>query len=175
MPNTIPVKSFVSLLALMNATVCSDTGVSAEAQAVGRQVADMIEHIEQSKALCGAKNEAISQLFALADEYANDESVTISDETITMVKSFLRVLPVEIELPEFSVEPKGNISLDWTESRYRRFILSVGSSNRFAFAWLDGTNSGYGVENFDGLQIPKRIVDGITAITRNGYASFPVV
>jgi hypothetical protein len=45
-------------------------------------------------------------------------------------------------------------------------------NNRFAFAWLDGTRTGRGVENFDGEKIPQRIFDGITAIIKNGNASF---
>ena len=90
---------------------------------------------------------------------------------VLQAKSFLRTLPDGVSLPEFSIEPDGSISLDWIESRDRLFSLSIGENNRLAYAWLDGTNKGHGVENFDGQQIPKRILDGITLIIPNGNAS----
>jgi len=126
----------------------------------------------KSPALFEAKADAISRLLALADEYSSRKINPVHPSAISMAESFLRALPGGVSLPEFSVEPDGSISLDWIESRDRLFSLSVGQNNRFAYAWLDGTNKGHGVENFDGLRIPKRLLDGITTIVRNGNASF---
>jgi hypothetical protein len=100
-----------------------------------------------------------------------DESPSVDPCAIFTAESFLRALPDGIALPEFSIEPDGSISLDWIESRNRLISISVGMNNRLAYAWLDGTNKGHGVENFDGQQIPKRLIDGITTILRNGNAS----
>ncbi|HEV7928092.1 MAG TPA: hypothetical protein VGR14_22260 [Verrucomicrobiae bacterium] len=110
-------------------------------------------------------------MLALASEYASDNTTSVDPCAIVIAQGFLRALPEGVALPEFSVEPGGSISLDWIESRSRLFSLSIGGNHRFAYAWLDGTNKGHGVESFDGQQIPERLLDGITAIVRNGNAS----
>jgi hypothetical protein len=113
-----------------------------------------------------AKADAVSRLKALVDEFKTDETITIHPCAVSTAERFLRALPQGVALPEFSVEPDGSISLDWMESRNRLFSISVGQNDRFACAWLDGTNKGHFVEKFDGQKIPKRIIDGITAIVK---------
>ena len=85
-------------------------------------------------------------------------------------EAFVRALPIGVPLPEFAPEPDGSVSLDWIQSRTRKFSLSVGRSQRLAYAWLDGTDSGHGVATFDGSIIPPRIIEGIFAIAKNGHA-----
>jgi citrate lyase beta subunit len=131
-----------------------------------------VKSIEQSPALFGAKAEAISRLAVLASECGPDEKTSVHPAAVSLAESIVRALPDGISLPEFSAAPDGSISLDWIESRHRLFSLSVGVNHRVAFAWLDGTNRGHGVESFDGQQIPKRVLDGITAIVKNGNPSF---
>ena len=79
------------------------------------------------------------------------------------VKCFLRALPDRVPLPEISPEPDGSVSLDWTQSRNRLFSVSVSGSNRLAYAWVDGTDSGHAVVRFDGQSIPLPILQGIKA------------
>ena len=73
-------------------------------------------------------------------------------------------------LPEFAPEPDGSISLDWIQSRARLYSLSIGHSNRLAYAWLDGADKGHGVVHFDGQNVPPRVLDGIKHIVGHGYA-----
>jgi hypothetical protein len=91
----------------------------------------------------------------------------ISPIALENAERFLRGLPNDLPLPECSPEPDGSISLDWMVSRYRRFTLSVGSSNRLAYAWLDGTDSGHAVDRFDGASVPRRILSAIESIVDN--------
>lgn len=86
----------------------------------------------------------------------------------------MRVLPGYVPLPEFAPEPDGSVSLDWTESRHRRFTLSIGGSNRVAYAWLDGADKGHGVVRFDGTSIPPRVLEGIGSIVNHGNTPFRV-
>lgn len=119
-----------------------------------------------------AKIDAILRLKALVEEYAGDETITIHPSSVSTAESFLRALPDGISLPEFSVEPDGFISMDWIAARDRVFSMSIGADGRFACAWIDGTSEGHCVENFNGQTIPKRIIDGITAIMGSEYAAF---
>jgi hypothetical protein len=53
------------------------------------------------------------------------------------------------------------------------FTLSIGTSNRLAFAWIDGSEKGHAVASFDGEKIPQKIIEGITAIMNTPtYACF---
>ena len=148
------------------ANFCSEPAPRSQGLPVEAKRNSAREFTMQPQAHFGAKDDAISRLRALVEEYATDEIITIHPRAVSTAKRFLRILPDGVSLPEFSVEPDGSISLDWIESRNRLFSLSIGPYNRFACAWLDGTNKGYFVENFDGQEIPKRIIDGITAIVK---------
>jgi hypothetical protein len=82
----------------------------------------------------------------------------------------VRALPDNIPLPEFTPEPDGSISLDWIRSRNRVVSLSIGQSNRLAYAWLDGADRGHTVVHFDGQNVPSRVLNDIKAIAGRGYA-----
>ena len=83
----------------------------------------------------------------------------------------IRALPPGVPLPEVAPEPDGAISLDWIRSRNNLFSLTVGSGDRLAFAWLDGSDTGHGVVRFDGQVVPKRILQGIDEIMRHATAA----
>lgn len=153
------------------------TAISAEAADIRRSACVVVESGERSHALFGEKSGAISELQALARECAaagwDGESATGLDPiAVRTALNFIRALPSNIPLPEFAPEPDGSVSLDWITSRYRRFTLSIGASSRLAYAWLDGTDKGHGVANFDGSNIPPRVLEGIRSISNNAAASF---
>lgn len=99
-------------------------------------------------------------------------SERISEEALINAAAFIRALPVGIPIPEFASEPDGMISLDWITSHRRVFSVSIGTSRRLAFAWLDGTDTGHGVARFDGAAIPRKILDGILQIIDHGNPTF---
>lgn len=152
------------------------TAVSAEALAVRESAIAVVETAERSHALFGGKAAAISQIWALADECAeagwNGEGAEPIDQLAASIAAdFVRALPDGFPLPEFAPEPDGSISLDWIQSWHRLFSLSVGSTNRVAYAWLDGADKGHGVARFDGTRIPPRVLQGIQSIVNHGGAS----
>jgi hypothetical protein len=154
----------------------SGSGVSAEAAAVRHSARAVVESVERSQALFGGKAAAISDLIALANECAEpgwdgEAAAAIDPGAVAAAENFVRILPEPVPLPEFAPEPDGSVSLDWMHSRYRRFTVSVGGSNRLAFAWLDGTDKGHGVARFDGETIPARILQGIQSIMNHGNSS----
>jgi len=170
MPEIIPITGDMEWLAPIRAMAGGSNAVSAEAQAVREMAANAVRFVEQSRALFGAKAEAIARLLSLANEY-QAEQATLDLSSVALAERFLHALPDDFPLPEFSVEPDGVISLDWIESCHRLFSLSMNPSGRFAYAWLDGTDKGHGVARFDGRQVPRRILEGIAAIFKNGTAT----
>jgi hypothetical protein len=113
---------------------------------------------------------AISDIGAMAMEcsapgWDGEAAEPISTVAVVRGTKLVRALPDGFELPEFAPEPDGSISLDWIQSRNRLFSVSVGASDRLAYAWLDGTDRGHGVTGFDGDRVPPVILGLISGIT----------
>lgn len=152
------------------------SAVSPEAGEVRKAAAGLVLSVERSESLFGEKAAAISRLSALVNECAEPDwdgngAAPVNPYAHMNAEIFLRTLPEGIPLPEFAIEPDGCISLDWIKSRNCLFSLSVGTNNRLAFAWLDGTDKGHGVARFDGRQVPARVLEGIAAVAGYGNTS----
>ena len=157
----------------MQALAGGKTAVSPEACSVRKAATKIVESIERSVALFGEKAGALSRLAALATEcmqagWDGADAVAIDPLAVLMARRFLRLLPEGVPLPEFAPEPDGSISLDWIRSRNCLFSLSIGRSNRLAYAWLDGADRGHGVARFDGQNIPARVFEGINGVMGYG-------
>ncbi len=162
--------------AALNAFAEAGSAVSDDALSLNRAVKGVIKSAEGSQALFGNKAAALSQLNLLAceseeqnwDGYGSSGMNPLARQN---TENFVRALPDSIPIPEFGVEPDGSISLDWIKSKHLMFSLSIGPSDRIAFAWLDGTDSGHAVARFDQRIIPMRILDGIQATLRDESAT----
>jgi hypothetical protein len=149
------------------------TAVSSEAEIVREAASKVIKNSEASQWGFGVKAMAISEIFKVADEceendWDGDQAMPIKDSFVGKTVAFIRALPDGVPMPEPSPEPDGCISLDWIETRHRLFSLSIGSSGRIAYAWIDGADGGHGVARFDGSTIPPRILQGIQSIVTHG-------
>jgi hypothetical protein len=80
-------------------------------------------------------------------------------------------LPDGLPLPEIGAEPDGAVALEWINSRYRRLSLSVGNDSSLVYAWLDGTKKGHSVTDFDGVQLPERLLTEVRRIMSPSSAS----
>jgi hypothetical protein len=151
------------------------TALSREASVVSDAATEFVKLAERSEALSGDKNAVLSDLATLSTEYADwgwdgDNAAPIDPVAMFFVKRFIRALPDDIPMPELAPDPDGSISLDWSESGYRLFSMSVGPSNRLAFAWLDGADKGYATAQFDGVVIPSLVLDQIRKLAVNGHS-----
>jgi hypothetical protein len=176
MPEPVFAIGVLAGYSVLYAATRGGAAVSREAQAVQETALAVVETAELSHALFGEKSAAISQIWALASEciepgWDGDEAQPLERLAATIAAEFIRVLPDDVPLPEFAPEPDGSISLDWIRSRHRLFSLSIGSTNRLAYAWLDGTDKGHAVARFDGTKIPVRVLEGILSIVNDGNAS----
>ncbi len=176
MPEPVLAIGFIAGCSALYGAARSGSAVSSEARDVQRSVIAVVETAERSHALFGDKAAAISQIWALANEcseggWDGEEAEPISRVAASLAADFVRALPAGVPLPEFAPEPDGSVSLDWIQSRNRLFSVSVGTNNRLAYAWLDGTDRGHGVARFDGQTVSRRILDGISGIVNHGGAS----
>lgn len=174
MHRIVPVVGLSGHLALQ-ALAGGGSAISPEARAVHEAATKVVKLTEESLALFGEKATALSQLSALEAECAEQGwdgagATPMDPIAISLARRFVRALPDGIPLPEFAPEPDGSISVDWIASRTRLFSLSIGHSNRLAYAWLDGADKGHGVAGFDGRNVPPRVLDDIKHIVGHGYA-----
>ena len=118
--------------------------------------------------LDATKASILFQLQALVAECARsgwdaNEAEPISKSAALRAADFIRALPEGFPLPELAPEPDGSISFDWVRSRRRLLSLSVGTSDRLPYAWVDGGDHGHAVVIFDGKNIPSDILERVTA------------
>lgn len=147
----------------------SGSAISREAVASQQAMADVVKSTESSRALFGRKAGGILALKDMAYECADDGwdgdgACGLSRSAVANAIDFLKALPESLPLPECAPEPDGSVSFDWEVSRHRRFMISVGESDRLAYAWMDGTDRGHAVARFDGFSIPDRILRSLESI-----------
>jgi hypothetical protein len=147
----------------------SGSAVSDEAAAIQQTKRDIASYTEQSYALFGNKDGVISSICELEVECADPDWDGYGAEGVSMraaitARDFIKVLPEGVLMPEVSVEPDGSISLDWIKSPHCLFSVSIGSTERLAYAWMDGTDRGHGVARFDFECIPPKILQGIYSV-----------
>ena len=147
------------------------SAVSSEAGHVRAYAERIIGHVESSAALFGGRMGVIAALRDLADSHAEagwdgDQALPVNPAAIELAVDFVRALPDDCQMPEVGVEPDGAVSLDWLPSRHSMLSISFsGSSDRLAFAWLDGTDRGSAVARFDRQVVPPRLAQAIDAAT----------
>ncbi len=152
-----------------------DSAVSDESKVTHDALSALRRSEEASQALFGKKATAISEIWSLVNDSAEPDWDSAGADPVERLAAFravevIRALPSTVPLPEVAGEPDGSISLDWILSRNQLFSLSIGVGDRLAYAWLDGSNRGHGVDRFDGVTVPARILQGIHEILRHGHA-----
>jgi len=146
-----------------------NNGVSSFAGDLVDVFSRVVYETERSEVLFGDKSVVISKIWELyfnCSSANRDESGTepVSLSAAETAQNFIKALPRGMPLPEVAVEPDGNIALDWIQSRTQILSLSVGKSNRLAYAWLNGANSGRGVVVFNGDVVSGTILEAINGI-----------
>lgn len=150
----------------------SGSAVSLEAVAAKEYASVVLDHVESSWALFGKKEEIIHRIREFGIECAEADwdgfgAEPVSQNALERAELFIRSLPESISMPEVSVEPDGDISFDWHPTGAKTFSVSAGPSDRFAYAWFDGTDRGHAVARSRNGEVPTRILEEILRITSN--------
>jgi hypothetical protein len=169
MPEPVLALSLMAGYAFLQPMTRQGTAMSSMAERVCFNAIKMTESVERSVALFGPKADALEQLYSVAMECSTPDwdgygAEAVNPEALDRAERFLRSLPEGFPLPEFSVEPDGAISFDWLPTRTRNFSLSIGGSDRIAYAWLDGTDRGHAVARSLSGEVPDRILQELSRI-----------
>lgn len=117
-----------------------------------------------------ALEDALDRLYDLAAECAEADwdgygAEAVSQSAVERSERFIRRLPEDLPLPEISVEPDGEIALDWSPTQTQTFSVSIGTTDQMACAWVNGTEHGHVVVSSTNGEIPWRILQEIQCIT----------
>jgi hypothetical protein len=130
------------------------TSASYSSQGVGQEAVKISELLRRFR-VDRKKEKALDDLYeafseACMPEWDGHGACRASLESYANAKQFIEVLPVDLPLPEFAVDPDGEISLEWYRSPRRVFSVSMGSGASLSYAGLFGPNRVHGSETFDG-------------------------
>ena len=138
-------------------------GVSEGARQIGAIAREIFNDCSQS--ISGQKDESIQELYSLSKECSDAnwdgfDASPINMESFIEAQRFIYALPTTIAEPEVSVDPDGEISLEWYLEPRRVFSVSIGKRNEVTYAGLFGINKSNGKEYF-GDEIPKTILENL--------------
>lgn len=170
MPEPVLATALMAGYALLQPLARGSSAMSAEALRLADDASAVLATAESSFALFGARAEVLSQLAKVAAGASTEDwdgygAAPVLDEAIDAAGAFIRALPPHLSMPEPSVDPDGEISLEWIDSKDRMFSISFGVNSRVAYAGIDGTDRWRGIEHFDGQSIPRFLLMGIERIT----------
>lgn len=134
-------------------------------------VCNLFRLADDVQTLSGRDTPFENRLRAALDELVVDEDqYAVSAAAVQRALRLVRSLPNDVPIPDVAVDPDGEIALDWMPSRTRMFSISVGDSDRLAYAWLDGSDRAHGVFRFTSA-IPQPLSLQLAELTAGVSAS----
>jgi hypothetical protein len=89
----------------------------------------------------------------------------MDDDAYCQTRTFIQALPTTVPAPEISLDPDGDVAVDWIFGKSLRLSVSVGKRGRLTFASLLGNRAIDGTEWLD-TGIPSTILNELTVIAR---------
>jgi hypothetical protein len=96
--------------------------------------------------LISAFQEAVRE--ALVENWDGHGAHSVSWAAAQAASTFIMLLPTAFPVPEFSVDPDGEVSLDWIRERDWLLSVSVGANGTIAYAGRFGLARQSGSEAF---------------------------
>lgn len=102
---------------------------------------------------------------ASVDNWDGEGAKKIKKGSYCLVQMIIGNMPRDGKVPEVSVDPDGEVALEWYSGKGRRVSLSVSDKGRMAFAWIIGGERGYGA-----AQISDEVPETVGGFIRRVYA-----
>jgi hypothetical protein len=146
----------------------SSHGRSLSAETIVRYYGAARDHLLASLALRKGAETALAQLETLRTETSVEgwdgySARPIDQDAYYCARIFIQALPTTVPLPEVSVDPDGEVAVDWAFGKGLRFSVSVGGRGRLTFVSVLGNRTLEGTEWLD-TGIPSAVLNELTAI-----------
>jgi hypothetical protein len=122
-----------------------------ESVSFGDRIADMLEDLESTRNEHSKPN------------WDGEGALAINVRAYYNGMRFLMSLPQGIKKPRISVDPDGEISMEWYVNRYRIFSVSIGGNGELTYAGRHGASENWGVEYLSD-KIPETILTNINRL-----------
>lgn len=144
-----------------------DTGMSDEAKRLFRAMAPGNDESSRSVLDRDAAFDSLMDAYRQAGSYDWDGEggAPANARSYEYAKLFVLRLPFWADNPEASVDPDGEISLEWDYGRWWVFSVSLGEDGTLSYAGLFGPAKQHGVETFVD-DIPESVLQGIRRAAR---------
>lgn len=143
----------------------SSTGSSAEAQKLERIVTNALDDLFVKPAWRGIDTlfQSLSELESECGtaDWDGSNAIPVDKQSISEAYRFIVALPAPFSRPEISVEPDGEVELEWYRSAIRLFSVSIGPDGELTYAGRFGPESElHGCEKFHD-EIPTSIIQAL--------------
>jgi hypothetical protein len=141
-----------------------DTGISAAADHLRRLTRDVARRFSEPAVAFGPgeARRALAEVYREAS-LANWDGYGARPVTADIVGNaefFLSLIPTTVPAPEISVDPDGEISVEWRVASGRVFSVSVGPGRRLTHAGLFGRSTSHGTEYLVS-ELPRAISENL--------------
>lgn len=142
-----------------------DSAVSPVIKNVGRAWETLAQQQQHSEILYGP-TARLKALLKLAKETAIADSNMVEIDPVAFKRAtdFITLIPPHESLPDISIDDEGGVRFDWQISRFKMFSLVVNRSQLISYAVLDGNESYFGANYFDGIKIPLAVVAALKSL-----------
>jgi len=146
----------------------SSHGRSDSAQTIVRYYGAARQHLLDSMSLRSAAETALADLEKLrtdasAEGWDGYGACHIHGDAYYQARIFIQALPTTVPAPEISVDPDGEVAVDWLFGKGLRLSVSIGKRGRLTFASVLGNRALDGTEWLDN-GIPSAILNELTAV-----------
>ncbi|MEX2152401.1 MAG: hypothetical protein WD825_03630 [Gemmatimonadaceae bacterium] len=128
----------------------TDRGISSEADELRRLISSALEF--RGNITIGERHRVALQMLREAYEFARYDgwdgarSIGVEASTVEYAKEFLSFLPLDVPVPDVSVDADGEVAFEWYRSSREVFSVSVGRDGTLTYAGLFGRNRRHGSE-----------------------------
>jgi len=143
-------------------TAAGSKGFSAEAAIIGEQIDGLREARSRAVTLDPSDRETMRRMIEIAVDCARDDwdgegGAALSTASFLSARRFLEALPSDLQMPEVSVDPAGEMVFEWTSAPGRVFSISFGAGGKLTYAGLFGPSTTHGVEYIN-YGLPRELV-----------------
>ncbi len=150
------------------------SAVSSVASHLQEMIASLFRSADDAQSLTGREAKFENELRAALDELVpGDDQCAVSAAAVQRALQLVRALPPDVPVPGVAIDPDGEVALDWMPSRTRGFSISVGDSDRLAYALMDGSSHAHGVVRFTGV-VPALLLQQLVELTADQDAAIRV-
>ena len=148
-------------------------GVSQEAGSLRHQWAHIWSHMLESSFFGHSRSDTLYELAELALEsqdagWDGYEAEAVRPNAVFETQRFLLALPFGVPVPSVSIDPDGDIELEWYVRRTRLFSVCISGDGILRYAGLFGRNEKSGRELFY-EEVPDEILGNLRRFYAVGF------